>query len=661
MLLGLGTPEVDRGWRRTAAATSLYLVSGVIRPLALAGVLAVALAPAALAAPTWVAPVSLSSAGDTIATPSVSLADGGLGIEAWSENNGTRQVIRVAQHALGGSWTTLPGDISSSLPGDACNPTAAIDPAGNALVVWAQYAGPGCYSGAQTILSARRPAGASAFTAPAVVAPAGTYGDWSPVGASNANGQIVIGFQTQDATNSFIWGAVGSTTSGFEAPTRLLAAPLADALYYPAAAIGPSGDAAVQWQHNAGSNANIEIALHPKGGTFPTTPMASDLGDRTQPRDDRLRRDQRRRRRRLGLLLLRLGAVLVVVRRARPRRGRLDAAADDRHHAVRSDRQLDLSRHGRRGHGLGRLRRDELQLGDGEPLPPAAVQRRAGSRRHGQLVEPGAADRLHLRQLQHAGAGRRAVGRGRRELGDHDAVERRRGGLPARGRAVRCAHARRRRRGLGHGRHRRARAVGRRRRCLRGSVTDARVAVFDTSPPAITAATVPATATVGQAVPMSTVAADAWSPLAANQPAWSFGDGAGAAGASVSHAYAAPGTYTVTIGASDALGLAAPAVTRQITISAAVVPPPPPTPATSIAKPKTSLRYVASRLVGSVRLSGTSGAKAVLTVTIQQARRQEDPLSRAGSLRTGARGPARSSCPPASRPGATTSSSAART
>lgn len=85
-------------------------------------------------------------------------------------------------------------------------------------------------------------------------------------------------------------------------------------------------------------------------------------------------------------------------------------------------------------------------------------------------------------------------------------------------------------------------------------------------------ASVPASATTGRAVAMSAGFADLWSGVS-GPPNWSFGDGSGAAGAQVSHAYSAPGTYTVTVTAADGLGKPTSA-TYSITVSA--VPPPPP-------------------------------------------------------------------------------------
>ncbi len=81
-----------------------------------------------------------------------------------------------------------------------------------------------------------------------------------------------------------------------------------------------------------------------------------------------------------------------------------------------------------------------------------------------------------------------------------------------------------------------------------------RAAAFDGGPPILLGASVPATATVGQPVSLSASLVDLWSGLGAGQPTWSYSDGTPpASGASVTHTFAAPGTYTVTLSADDAL------------------------------------------------------------------------------------------------------------
>jgi hypothetical protein len=81
-----------------------------------------------------------------------------------------------------------------------------------------------------------------------------------------------------------------------------------------------------------------------------------------------------------------------------------------------------------------------------------------------------------------------------------------------------------------------------------------RAAAFDGGPPVLLGASVPATAIAGQPVSLSASLVDLWSGLGAGQPTWSFGDGTPlASGASVTHTFADPGTYTVTLSAADAL------------------------------------------------------------------------------------------------------------
>lgn len=91
-----------------------------------------------------------------------------------------------------------------------------------------------------------------------------------------------------------------------------------------------------------------------------------------------------------------------------------------------------------------------------------------------------------------------------------------------------------------------------------------RVGDLDTTAPVIGAVSVPPTAAAGQTVRMSVTARDRLSAVTA---AWSFGDRTTALGTAVAHAYAAPGTYPVTVTVTDAVGNSARA-TRVVTVPA---------------------------------------------------------------------------------------------
>jgi hypothetical protein len=76
--------------------------------------------------------------------------------------------------------------------------------------------------------------------------------------------------------------------------------------------------------------------------------------------------------------------------------------------------------------------------------------------------------------------------------------------------------------------------------------------IDDAGGPALDELAVPAGGTVGVPVDFSATPLDAWSAIVATH--WSFGDGTTATDESVSHAYAAPGTYTVGTSSGDILG-----------------------------------------------------------------------------------------------------------
>jgi len=96
-----------------------------------------------------------------------------------------------------------------------------------------------------------------------------------------------------------------------------------------------------------------------------------------------------------------------------------------------------------------------------------------------------------------------------------------------------------------------------------GSTVDA--AAYDAAAPALTAVSVPASATAGQAIALSATAADRVSGAALH---WDFGDGTAADGPSVGHAFATAGAFAVKVTATDGAGNATSA-TRTVVVAAA--------------------------------------------------------------------------------------------
>jgi PKD repeat protein len=91
--------------------------------------------------------------------------------------------------------------------------------------------------------------------------------------------------------------------------------------------------------------------------------------------------------------------------------------------------------------------------------------------------------------------------------------------------------------------------------------------------PQLNDVSIPTSGVVGQPVTFSVSPFDVWS--IAGESGWSFGDGASASGASVTHIYTAPGTYEVTIQSADTLGNVT-STAGKITIAPAVTSAPSP-------------------------------------------------------------------------------------
>ncbi len=77
------------------------------------------------------------------------------------------------------------------------------------------------------------------------------------------------------------------------------------------------------------------------------------------------------------------------------------------------------------------------------------------------------------------------------------------------------------------------------------------MAGYDAAPPVLGTVSVPPTATVAEPLTFSAGSFDVWP---AGPPVFNFGDGSAAAGGAVTHAFGAPGTYPVTVSATDSAG-----------------------------------------------------------------------------------------------------------
>ena len=89
-------------------------------------------------------------------------------------------------------------------------------------------------------------------------------------------------------------------------------------------------------------------------------------------------------------------------------------------------------------------------------------------------------------------------------------------------------------------------------RYYNGTAYETDAAGYAVSGPRLASLQIPATGTAGSQLTFSVRPVDIWSPIASIS--WTFGDGATASGASVSHIYATPGDVSVSLTATDSAG-----------------------------------------------------------------------------------------------------------
>lgn len=106
------------------------------------------------------------------------------------------------------------------------------------------------------------------------------------------------------------------------------------------------------------------------------------------------------------------------------------------------------------------------------------------------------------------------------------------------------------------------------------------VPLYDATAPELRNVVIPATATIGTPVTFSATAFDGLT--SASTPTWDYGDGTTATGASVNHAFATAGTFTVTVSTTDTAGNP---VSKSSTVTVPAAPTTTPAPATGTDAP----------------------------------------------------------------------------
>jgi chitodextrinase len=229
-----------------------------MRALLLAAAASLLLAAPAVAAPQWLQPVTVGGPSDTNVTGDIAVAPDGTTVVAWTEVVGgfTRARARVRRPGEGF------GPVHELSPPDrnADSPSVGVDQQGNFTAAWIVDT---------QVHAAMLPAGATAFgPVETVAAPAG--GAFSPAVGAGGNGVAVIAYLEDGAVNA----AIRPSRDAEFAPGAPISTNLASNYDV---AVDDAGNAVAVWSREVVGGTNVvEVAERAAGAGFgPSTPISS--------------------------------------------------------------------------------------------------------------------------------------------------------------------------------------------------------------------------------------------------------------------------------------------------------------------------------------------------------------------------------------------------
>jgi hypothetical protein len=229
--------------------------------------MALALPATALGNPTWQAPSALSQSGtEAIYVNAAMGADGGAA-EVWRRSDGSYERVQVSVRSPFGSFAPAVSVSPENQNGEF--PAVAADAAGDAIVVWSNVSSsPATIEGASVVDGLP--------SAPVVISP-GVHSDVFPSVAENERGDAIVAWRGSDGKNEVVEAAFRPAGGSFGKPVVL--SETGQNALDAQVAIDAAGDATVVWQRSDGKETLVEEALRPAGGTFGKAQPLSEAGE----------------------------------------------------------------------------------------------------------------------------------------------------------------------------------------------------------------------------------------------------------------------------------------------------------------------------------------------------------------------------------------------
>jgi hypothetical protein len=229
-----------------------------MRSLFLALVIGLLLAAPAEAVPQWLAPVQVADGGQTNIEGNIAVAPNGTTLAVSDLIGGEERVrarLRRPGEAFGQIFDLSPAGVVAS------NPSVAVDQQGNFTVAWLEAPN-------SQVHAARLPAGAGAFADFQTVSTGNPTS--TPVVGVGGNGTAVIAY-FQD---NVIKAAIRPSAPGQFLPATAISGVTSEP---PEVAVDDGGNAIIAWSRDTGDRDLVEVSERPAGGGFPPPAMARIL------------------------------------------------------------------------------------------------------------------------------------------------------------------------------------------------------------------------------------------------------------------------------------------------------------------------------------------------------------------------------------------------
>jgi hypothetical protein len=251
-------PRIDIPRARRARGRRLGLLAAAVTLLA---------AAPAHAAPQWLAPQPVSPPGQDAREQQIALDPGGDAVVVWQATGSPHTSILASAQPAGGAFGAA--QTLSDPSADSTRPDVASDAHGDAVAVWLHAEG-----GTTRVQASYRPAG-GAFGAVQTLSPAGLEAAEPRVAMDGAGDALVI-WRLSTGGQSEIEVASAAPGGAFGAPVGLTA--LTANASVPQVAFDAHGDALAVWDGWDGANIRIEDAARPAGGSFGAPQLLSPAG-----------------------------------------------------------------------------------------------------------------------------------------------------------------------------------------------------------------------------------------------------------------------------------------------------------------------------------------------------------------------------------------------